>query len=342
MATIVARGDKWQAKVRRDGYPPMSKTFARRADAEAWARQQEAEMDRGAWRDRTSADATTLYALLERYLKDVVPQKRGAEAETLRIKTLMRDPIALYKLSALSPLVLADWRDRRLAAACKGATVNRELNIISAVMNWARRELMFAVENPVSSIRRPPPSKARERRIEPEEEARLMAALEDHDGASEREDGKRYRRGTRNPWVKPVVQFALETAMRRGELLSLAWENIDLRRRVAFLPETKNGEARAVPLSSRAVAILEGLPRSLDGRVFPITANALKLAWVRACKRAGLEDLHFHDLRHEATSRLAEKLPNVVELSAVTGHKDLRMLKRYYHPRAEELAKKLG
>ncbi|MCX7898417.1 MAG: site-specific integrase [Rhodocyclaceae bacterium] len=320
----------------------VSKTFARRADAEAWARQQEAEMDRGAWRDRTSADATTLHALLERYLKDVVPEKRGAETERLRIKTLMRDPIALYKLSALNPLVLADWRDRRLAAGCKGATVNRELNIVSAVINWARRELMFAIENPVACIRRPAPSKPRERRLEPDEEARLLAALEDHDGASEREDGKRYRQGTRNPWIKPLVLFALETAMRRGELLSLRWEHVDLRRRTAHLPETKNGEARTVPLSSRAVAVLESLPRSLDGRVFPVTANALKLAWVRATKRAGLEDLHFHDLRHEATSRLAEKLPNVVELSAVTGHKDLRMLKRYYHPRAEDLARKLG
>jgi integrase len=130
--------------------------------------------------------------------------------------------------------------------------------------------------------------------------------------------------------------------MRRGELLSLTWDNIDFRRRTAYLPETKNGEARTVPLSSRAIAVLTALPRSMDGRVFPITANALKIAFERAVRRAGIEDLHFHDLRHEATSRLAEKLPNVIELAAVTGHKDLRMLKRYYHPRAEDLARKLG
>jgi len=342
MATIIARGDKWQAKVRRNGYPPVSKTFARRADAEAWARQQEAEMDRGAWRDRSSADSTTLYALLERYLKDVVPTKRGAEVEALRIKTLMRDEITRHKLSALSPLVLAEWRDRRLAAGCSGGTVNRELNIVSAVLNWARRELMIAVENPVASIRRPPPSKARERRLEPEEESRLLKALEDQSGEAIRADGKRYRQGTRNPWIRPIVELALETAMRRGELLSLTWDNIDFKRRTAYLPETKNGEARTVPLSSRAIAVLTALPRSMDGRVFPITANALKLAFERAVKRAGIEDLHFHDLRHEATSRLAEKLPNVIELAAVTGHKDLRMLKRYYHPRAEDLARKLG
>lgn len=340
MASILQRDGKWQAKVRKHGYPPASKTFLRRADAEAWARQQESEMDRGAWRDRSSADSTTLYALLDRYRKDVVPTKRGAEIESLRVATLMRDDIARYKLSALSPLVLADWRDRRLADGCVGATVRRELDILSAVFNWARRELMIAVENPVSSIRRPPPSKARDRRLEDGEEARLMAALED--GPGSRADGKTYRHGTRNPWIRPIVELALETAMRRGEILSLTWENINLSRRTAYLPDTKNGEARTAPLSSRAIAVLSGLARSIDGRVFPVTANALKLAFERAVKRAGIEDFHFHDLRHEATSRLAERLPNLIELASVTGHKDLRMLRRYYHPRAEDLAKKLG
>lgn len=340
MATIVARGAKWQAKVRRDGYPSMSRTFSKYADAEAWARQQETEMDRGAWRDRTSADSTTLYALLDRYKKDVVPTKRGADVEALRIKTLMRDEVTRYKLSALSPLVLADWRDRRLAAGCAGATVRRELDILSAVFNWARRELMIAVENPVAGIRRPPPSKARDRRLEGDEDARLFAALEDGPGV--RADGKRYRHGTRNPWIRPIVELALETAMRRGELLSLLWANVDLQRRTAHLVDTKNGESRTVPLSTRAAAILSGLPRSIDGRVFPVTTNALKLAFERAVTRAGIGDFRFHDLRHEATSRLAERLPNLIELASVTGHKDVRMLKRYYHPRAEDLAKKLG
>ena len=338
MATIIQRGDKWQAKIRRDGYPSKSKTFAKRADAEAWGRLQESEMDRGVWRDRTSADSTTFYALLDRYLKDVVPTKRGAAVEALRIKTLMRDEVTLYKLSALSPLILAEWRDRRVSGGCAGATVRRELDIISAVFNWARRELMIQVENPVSSIRRPPPSASRTRRLEEGEEERLLSALEDH-----AQDGeKKYREGTRNPWIKPIVLFALETAMRRGELLALKWDDVDLEKRTAFLQFTKNGEARTVPLSSRAAALLEALPRSIDGRVFPVTAEALKKAWERACERAGIEDFHFHDLRHEATSRLAEKLPNLIELASVTGHKDLKMLKRYYHPRAEDLARKLG
>lgn len=105
---------------------------------------------------------------------------------------------------------------------------------------------------------------------------------------------------------------------------------------------SENGDSRTAPLSSRAISILEALPKSIDGRVFPITPNAIKMSWGRACKSAEIEDFHFHDLRHEATSRLAEKLPNLIELASVTGHKDLQMLKRYYHPRAEDLAKKLG
>lgn len=361
MATITKRGDKWHAKIRRQGYPPRSKSFGQHADAVAWAKLEESEMDRGVWRDRSSAETTTLYSLLKRYRQDVVPAQKGAETASLRVRTLMGDPIAQYRLVALSPLVLADWRDRRLAAGAKGSTVNRELNILSAVFNWARRELMIQVENPVAGIRRPKDPPARNRRLESGEEVRLLRALEDHSAEVEREDGKKYRRGTKNPHMRPLVLLALETAMRRGELLALTWPNVDLRRRVAHLPDTKNGEARDVPLSSRAVAVLEDLKAKRDeqqkaekvtalrsqkpavaDRVFPVTPNALKLSWARATRRASLDDLHFHDLRHEATSRLAEKVPNLIELAAITGHKDLRMLKRYYHPRAEDLAAKLG
>jgi integrase len=136
--------------------------------------------------------------------------------------------------------------------------------------------------------------------------------------------------------------LALETAMRRSELLGLRWSNIDLTKQVAFLPLTKNGTDRNVPLSTAAVAILIGMPHSIDGRVFPINIAAMEAAFLRAVRRADLHGLHFHDLRHTATTSLAGKLTNILELSAVTGHKELRMLKRYYHPKAEDIARKLG
>jgi integrase len=139
----------------------------------------------------------------------------------------------------------------------------------------------------------------------------------------------------------PLVQLALETAMRRGELLSMEWKHINLEERTVFLPITKNGTSRTVPLSTKAIGILRGLPRD-SSAVFPLSHMTVHNCFVHACKRAKIDDLHFHDLRHTATSRIAEKLPNVIELAAVTGHQTLQMLKRYYHPKAEALALKLG
>jgi integrase len=137
--------------------------------------------------------------------------------------------------------------------------------------------------------------------------------------------------------------LALETAMRQGELVNLRWEHVHLARRIAHLPDTKNGEPRTVPLSTAALKILRSLPRSLTGQVFVgLTSEAVKRAFARAVRRAGIDDLHFHDLRHEATSALFERGLNIMEVASITGHKDLRMLRRYTHLRAEDLAKKLG
>jgi integrase len=236
----------------------------------------------------------------------------------------------------------------------------------TGLLNHARREWGIHVENPIPYVKRPEKSRARDRRLSPIEEQYLLAALAE----GERKPDGTFGKGARNPWLGPLVRLAFETAMRRGELLSLRWENVDLARRAAFLPDTKNGDSRDVPLSSRAVAILKALPYSpaeevqpdngRSGLVFPTTALALRRGFGRAIERAQLkcaddrrkarqqpisgflEDVRFHDTRHEAASRIAEKLSNILELSAVTGHTDVRMLKRYYHPRAEDLAKKLG
>jgi integrase len=130
--------------------------------------------------------------------------------------------------------------------------------------------------------------------------------------------------------------------MRQGEIVNLRWQHVDTKRRTAFLPDTKNGEARTVPLSTVVVDLLQALPRSITGEVFPgVTTEAVKQAFIRATRRAKIEDFHFHDLRHEATTRLFERGLNIIEVSSITGHKDLQMLRRYTHLRAEDLAKKL-
>ena len=332
----------WRARVRRQGHPTQSKSFRLKLDAERWSAKIEGEQDRGTWRDTSTADKITLAALLADYAGAV---QHKASTMPYLLKRLSAD-LGRHSLAALTPAVLVAWRDRRLECVASG-TVQRELSALGGALTWAIKDRLIAMPagNPVSAIRRPQTGRARDRRLEPGEEQRLLEALGDR--AGEVKGAKRagaYRVGTRNPWLRPLVQFALETATRQGELLALAWDNVDLKAQTAHLEDTKNGESRTVPLSSRAVAVLEALPRSsgMDGRVFPISAQAVKLAWKRACRRAGIEGLHFHDLRHEATSRLAEKLPNLIELAAVTGHKDLRMLKRYYHPRATDLARKLG
>jgi integrase len=360
VATFTKRANgRWQAKIRRRGLPPVSKTFRTKAEATAWASVQESEYERGVWKDRTVAENTTLQMILEQYARDVVPTKRGAAVESYRINTLLRDPLSSSRLAGLTGAVMAKWRDSRLLAGAKGSTVNRELNVLSAAMNWARRDLGIAFENPIADIRRPKNPNPRDRRLHPGEWELIERALSSVDGHELNVDGKHYRVGTRNELMKPVVQIALETAMRRSEIVALRWEDVDLSAATATCPLTKNGKRRVVPLSSVAVTVLRSISR--DGpRVFPVTEGAVKLCWRRAiargrkiykaeCTASGVEedhrilyDLTFHDLRHEATSRLAERLPNVIELAAVTGHEDLKMLKRYYHPRPSDLAKKLG
>lgn len=335
MATFRKRYRKWQARVRRHGFPDQVKTFGSKTEAEQWARAVEGDMDRRHFLDRTVAERTLLGQVLERYASEVCPTKRGGPIEQRRLRFIARQRLAKLSMAALRPQDVADYRDMRLKAL-KPSTANRELQLLAAVVAHSMREWGVAIPaNPVAHVRFPPAGPGRSRVFEGEEEARLMAALA----------GAGYTRIPRlqhNPWIKPIVELALETACRRGELLGMRWEHVDRERRTVRLLLTKNGDERIVPLSSRALRIIDALPRSIDGRLFPIRWTALHQAFTKACRRAGLDDFHFHDLRHVATTRLASKLPNVVELSAVTGHRSLKMLQRYYHTRPEDLARKLG
>lgn len=382
MATFRKRGEyQWETQIRKKGFPYQTKTFNTKPEAEAWAAVIESEMVRGVFVSRAEAERTTLGQIINRYIAEVTPAHRGCDSEALRLKAMSRHPLASRFLSTLTSTDFAKYRDERLKGVkqAKPATVHRELGLFQQVIDQARREWGISLpENPLRLVSRPRLQNARNRRLSAEEEKYLIAALE----SGGRDEGGKFTEGTRNVWVAPAVKFALETAARQGEIMSLAWANVDLEAATAYLPLTKNGEARTVPLSSKAVGVLSVLKemherhqeeserhrkeqgeeqsKPIDDRVFPTTQNALKHAWLRAlfralkdyerdCKKAGrkpapgfLNDLRFHDLRHEATSRIAEKLSNILELASVTGHKDLQMLKRYYHPRAEDLAKKLG
>ena len=348
MATITKRNDsQWQAKVRRKGHPAQSKTFESKAKAEAWARSVESEMDHGVFVSRAEAERTLLSDALKRYETEISRHKKGHAEEKCRIAKWCRHKLAVCSLAALRPIDFAKYRDERLAEGAAAATVRLELAVISHMFTIANKEWGIPAHNPIANIRLPKVQNARERRLIGDEEKHLMQALDAPAGTRS------------NTWVKPIIIIALETAMRMSEILRLRWEYVDLNSQVAHLPDTKNGTTRDVPLSTKAVKTLSDLPHSIDGRVFPTTQSALKQSWQRAVERARkayvascekgqcrvneklLTNLHFHDLRHEATSRLAEKLA-LHELMKVTGHKDTRMLARYYHPRAEDLAKKIG
>ena len=189
----------------------------------------------------------------------------------------------------------------------------------------ARNEWDWGIpDNPIARIHLPHLSQPRERRLEPEEAPRLLRACSK----------------ARTPWLKPAVELALETAMRRGELLNARYEH--LQNGLLSIPITKTGVPRTIPLTPRALTVIRALPRSISGYFLPTSANALRLSWERAKRRAMLEDLHFHDLRHEAISRFFEMGFSIPEVALISGHKDYRMLARYTHLRAEDLAKKLG
>ena len=327
MASFRQRSNKWQARVSRDGYPDQVKTFEARVDAERWARSVEAEMDKGQFVNTQEAQRTTLRELILRYVREVTPTMKSEKEDTIRLHAMARKPIANWSLANLSAAKIAAYRDQRLKEVSEG-TVIRELAYLSSIINHGRREWGIHIQNPVQHVRKPKSPTGRTRKLSSDEKIKLLQALEPH--------------GRQNIWTKPAVQLALETAMRRSELLNLRWENIDLARQNALLPDTKNGTPRTVPLSNSAVQILRSLTRNISGVVLPVKYFTLDAAFKRAVKRAGLVDFHFHDLRHTAITAMAEKLPNLIELSAVTGHKSLSMLKRYYHPNVEDLARKLG
>ncbi len=324
MASFRFRNNRWQARVQRKGQKDLAKSFINKPDAEKWARSVEIEIDRGTYINADYAQKTLFKEILQKYLDDVAPNMRSADNQIIRVKKLMKHPIAEVNMANLSPKHMADYRDERLKAI-KPNTVIRELAILSSVINHARREWGLNIINPVTMIKKPSSTQGRDRILNDEELGRLFIELEKI-----------------SPWYKPLAEFALETAMRRGELMALVWANVNFEKSVAFLPLTKNGDSRYVPLSMKAIKILKLLPRDIEGRVFPLNKGTVSILFLRAARRAKIEDIHFHDLRHMALTNLSFKFTNILELASISGHRELKMLQRYVHIKAEDLVQKLG
>lgn len=327
MATFRKRRGKWQVQVRREGQPALSRTFVYRKDAQAWARDIEAKQERGFTAvDNRSLRSSTVDDLLERYVRTITITKRGRAPEAARIGRMRRSAVARLSLAAATPDKFAEYRDQRLTEVAP-ATVRKEMALFHHAFRMAQHEWNLPLTaNPLAELKAPPQGLPRNRRLTDEEASRLLDAFAK----------------VRNRLVPAVVRFALETAMRRGELLRLCWEHVNLARRTIFIPEAKNGHPRTIPLSNAAIGVLNDLGWQDSGLVFPLTANALRQSWDRSCRRAKVLDFNFHDLRHEAISHLFEVGLTVPEVALISGHKDVRMLFRYTHLKAEDVAARLA
>jgi integrase len=330
MATITScPSGSFRVQVRRIGLPSINQSFKTRAQALTWARKTEYELDTGIFLSKEDTERITFAELATRYINEISPQKKSYKQEAYRLKKIIR-AFKDFRIHQMKSMHIAAYRDKLLKEGYAPASVLNELSLISQVFELSIKEWGIPLaSNPCRTIRKPRVNNQRSRRLSQEEETLLI----------------HYATESRAELLPHLIIIALETAMRLGELLSLTWNHVHLERRFVYLPDTKNGTSRSVPLSSKAIQEFEKIRKHPDSHRVFWTWNhnkTLENVWNRVCMKADIENLHFHDLRHEATTRLSAKLPNILELSSVTGHKDLRMLKRYYHPKAEEIALKLG
>lgn len=322
-----------EAKIRRKGYPVQMRSFDKRADAERWAREIESSMDRGVFRSTKESEKTTLSEALDRYLEEVSKHKKGHQREKSRIEQWKAHALGSRYLASITPKDIADYASERKSEGYSLRTIYLELAIISHLYNYAAAKWgMRALENPVAPTRvkgtdphRGQAYKGRERTLSISEREKLFEHL--------------------NEEMKHIVALAVETGMRRGELMSLTVSNVDLTKKTVKLDKTKNGDSREVPLSPSAVDILRAVLEhkkiiGLDGKIWSMGPDRVTSVFASAAKEAGLKDIRFHDLRHTAATRLAG-IYQAHELAKILGHKVLNMVMRYYNPTGEELGKKM-
>lgn len=330
MATYRKRGNTWRAEIAKKGVR-LSASFDTKTEAVAWATEREAEIGRNA-SVATVASTKTFVDAIRRYEEEVSPTKKGERWERLRLAVFRELEWANERIGHIVPDQIAQWRDRRLKKV-KPSTVNRELNLMSALFEHARREWKWLTVNPVRDVKRPTNPRPRDRRITVTEEDLMLAKLG-------------YERGqvpvTLQQHLAATFLLALETGMRQGEILGLTWDRVFLEKRYVRLNDTKNGDARNIPLSTAAVELLKLQPKKeKEPRCFPVASASADALWRKARKNAKIADLKFHDSRHEAITRLAKKL-DVLDLARMIGHRDPRSLMIYYNATATELAARLG
>ena len=332
MASIRKYKTGFRAEVRLKNFY-KSKIFDSKIEAQKWAVETEHAHGKSGkiLRGKTVKDA------FDRYAREVSPTKKGARWETVRLEKLSRDDWVYTQLADLKSSDLRDWRDRALQGQTQygkpisPASVRREFTLISSVIEYARREWHWINENPCRDVSLPDKARPRDRRISAREQMRIVDAL-GYDEAGQAITARQQ--------LAVAFLLAIETAMRQGEIYSLEWPQVHLERRFVTLLDTKNNDKRDVPLSGEAVRLLGQIPRREQGRFFRYPQASAAQAFRKVVKGLGIEDLRFHDTRHEGLTRLARKLTHL-ELARMVGHRDVRSLMIYYNATAEELAAKL-
>lgn len=328
MKNITKRGEySYRVRVYVNG-STETETFDTLKDAQIWRDKKKARNELDPDKQQISnarikqreAKSSTMLKALERYEQEITPKKKGAKVELTRISKLKKTSISRKSIYAIHPsdvLVVLD------EIGFSENNKRKYASLISHIFKTAKQEWRMDVHNPVAGeITLPSNGKARDRRLQEGELEKLEKLLTGQ--------------------LKQYFHLAIETGMRRSELLSLRWDQVDLKKVTVWLTDTKNGESRAVPLSSKARLALDELKGLDKTKVFTITTSQLRKGWEKIRAESKLGDLRIHDLRHEATSRFFEKGLNVIEAASITGHKSLTMLKRYTHLNPNDLAKKLG
>lgn len=323
MATFAKRGNRWRAQIRRQG-KSVSKTFATKTEARLWAEREETRVLETAEAEANLAapPGTTFGDLMDKYARERSSRKKGSRWEIIRLEKFCRDPIADVPLTDLSARHFTEWRDRS-SASLAASSINREMNLLSAVCTAALKEWQWLREHPMRGVQRLKAGKPRDRRPTQEEIKAILAAAK-YTG-EEPPTNTTQRVGLAFLW-------AMETAMRAGEIAACRREHVYIDRRLLYIPESKNDHARTIPLTKEAVRLAGLLDPVTGGEelLFGLSSMQISSNFRRLCKAAEVENLTFHDTRREAASRLSKKL-SVMDLAKVTGHKDVRMLQNVYY-----------
>jgi len=310
MATIRKLRDKWQAQVRLKGVKPIARSFAKKADAVSWSLVIESGVVQGTYIDPRASESTTLSQVIDRYIEQLKARKKESGAVESRLKRLRSD-LGAFCLSELGVCQLSGYRDRRLLEA-NPATVIHEMSLLGRVLLMACTEFEIPLPKGVPQVRLPSMPAGRVRRLSLDEEAKLLNACMDV------------------PLLHDFIVLAIETAMRRSELVSMKWDDINWTDAVLNIPVTKAGVPRAIPLSQAAMTLLRRQERSGES-VWGFSATVASQRFSKACRAAGVKNLRLHDLRHEGISRFFELGLNQIEVASISGHKTLSMLQRYTH-----------